>query len=459
MLAAGSILLAHLFLTFGLGLCLAAFLPTLVSTAPKAQRCNLLACSAVLMIGVLVNHLLVLLFGDLAVAIGSGGLLALLGYALWWTRGRSQLRNLFSWGGRSWGVFGVVAAVYLAAVLTTPIRDWDARSIWFFQSKLIFYNGAFDSGIDWRNPMFGLLHVYYPKLIPASAAQIAYTLGYWNEYLPKFSLFILFLPAFMAVLAQAQRLIEVPFLLVFFLLGLNPWLSNGYMDGYVAIYLAVALLALCDWVRDRSSGNWLTGWLALGILLNLKNEGLALVGLTAGTLVVLATIGVSRRTQKAPVKRPSRHHLWLVPCAAFVPFVVWAVLRHLWNLENDISFDRLLMKRVYERSLDPWTYVLLEWFMLKNGHAPQFVALFGIAAGVCWSAFRARWRAILFPFGVAAAYSIVCTVVYLGTYHDLEWHISTSYNRLELSLIAALVVSIFQLVRADPPGDEALGEG
>ena len=49
------------------------------------------------------------------------------------------------------------------------VTHWDARSIWFFQAKIIYFAGALTSDSPWTTLEFA--HSEYPKLLPTLAAR------------------------------------------------------------------------------------------------------------------------------------------------------------------------------------------------------------------------------------------------------------------------------------------------
>ena len=85
------------------------------------------------------------------------------------------------------GLLLLVLVPLIIAVLYTPLIYWDARSIWFYQGKLLFFNHGLYSGA--YPPPFSP-HPDYPKFIPVFSALTASLSGLWNEYLPKAALMV-----------------------------------------------------------------------------------------------------------------------------------------------------------------------------------------------------------------------------------------------------------------------------
>src|SRR5258706_16435582 len=64
-----------------------------------------------------------------------------------------------------------------------------------FHAKMIYTAGAFGQSTGWQNPVVAFSHPDYPNLVPTLAAQAAFVVGFWNEYIPKISLFFMLGPS------------------------------------------------------------------------------------------------------------------------------------------------------------------------------------------------------------------------------------------------------------------------
>src|SRR4029450_2537323 len=116
--------------------------------------------------GILINYCLVLSGQHFARVFAAGGLIA-----LWGARGVG--RDGGAW--REWTrenartIFSISCLVALAAVyslysvetLSDPIRQWDARSIWFFHARMIWIDGALHQQTGWNHPSVMFAHPAY----------------------------------------------------------------------------------------------------------------------------------------------------------------------------------------------------------------------------------------------------------------------------------------------------------
>src|SRR2546429_3772578 len=179
-----------------------------------------------------------------------------------------------------------ILAVYYLKVFSEPLEHWDARSIWFLHAKMIWIKGALTRSAGWSHPSLAFSHPDYPKLVPAIAAQLGYVKGYWNDFFPKGSLVVMLVPLTLWVFSFCQKRLSFILLVLMFFFSLDGWLSNGYMDGYLALYCGMALLLFGRYLSERRDTDLYSGMCALGIAANLKNEGL-LFGLCLSMALLL----------------------------------------------------------------------------------------------------------------------------------------------------------------------------
>ena len=125
-----------------------------------------------------------------------------------------------------------------------PLAAWDARSIWFFHAKAIY----FDKGISLeflKNPAYLWSHPDYPPAIPLLAAYHSYFLGEWSEVYAKSFLFFHWLCSLLALAGSCKRRgalpVTVAFTLIFLDLDLGKNCIQGYADAFLAILLVLAI--------------------------------------------------------------------------------------------------------------------------------------------------------------------------------------------------------------------------
>ena len=231
-------------------------------------------------------------------------------------------------------LIATVLLVHYLQIFAEPLYRWDARSIWFFHARMIWLAQGLGSG--WDHPSLAFSHPDYPKLVPSLAAQVAYLAGHWNEYAPKGGLFLMLVPA--VLLLFGCRTIRGSFVLMVVLLFVSQYagLSNGYMDGYLVLYAALALLLFGRLLSSHNRADFYAGTCALGIVAALKNEGTLFACCTIAALVMV--IG-PRQLARAAARSRTEPRLLLIPCLAILPVLLWTLRKAAWGVRNDMTGD------------------------------------------------------------------------------------------------------------------------
>ena len=344
-----------------------------------------------------------------------------------------------------------VAVVLIAAVLLVhylqifaePLYRWDARSIWFFHARMIWQAQGLGSG--WDHPSLAFSHPDYPKLVPFLAAQVASLAGHWNEYAPKGGLFLMLVPAVLLLFGFRTSRASFVLMVVLLLFSQYAWLSNGYMDGYVVLYAALALLLFGRLLSSHNRADFYAATCALGIVAALKNEGTLFAFCTIAALV---TVVGPRKLAHAAARSRAEPRLLLMPCLAILPVLLWTLRKAAWGVRNDMTGDAAgAIARVASR--------------LSDGALPQYVFnSMTVRASDVWVAGAALVPLIVFalvkrftiPRGalLAAAtaifYFVALYFAYLSTPHGLDFHLSTSAARTMAGVRIALFVAAYFLM-------------
>jgi hypothetical protein len=404
--------------------------------------------SGVLAIGILVNYVLVLGFESLRAALAVGCVLAVLGLLLGLRAFAKERRRQPFPLSRSW-LWSLplvyIVALYGVLILTRPLTHWDARSIWFFHAKIIYFQGALTEGSGWS----GLLeaHSDYPKLLQTLAAQVSWVCGHWNEFLPKAALLVLLIPAAAGYFAFFKRPISWVFLIsmAFFPTYTEIW--NGYADGYFALYAGLAILALGRWLDSRRPHDLLLGLAALGIVSCLKNEGSLFLACTATAFFAAGLLEWVKRGD-----RPSGSIDWVsltyLAVVTLAGSCIWLVKKKAWGLRGDLEISARYFAEAWGRLFDGESFGLIVKNLFQT-HELAY-ALIPLAMGIIAArVFRIRIPVSTWlPFAVATLYLFGIVFVYLGTPHDLGWHLTTSSGRTVLPIFVTLSVATFLVMDA-----------
>ena len=125
-------------------------------------------------------------------------------------------------------------------VLSTPTVDWDARSIWIFKAKQIFFD---QSIISVKKNYAEFSHTNYPNIAPAFSAGLVNLIGYWNEIYPKLGFTLMLIPPLIIISNFFKNnILLISLSLIVFTIG--KFLVNGEMDGVVSLYFVSSALII-----------------------------------------------------------------------------------------------------------------------------------------------------------------------------------------------------------------------
>lgn len=397
--------------------------------------------SLALVCGLVLNYAIVLAVQSLRYSLVLGGALSLVGLASFTlSMARAQsVQGLAKASLGSWLGLALVSLVYLIPIVFNPLVDWDARSIWFYHAKVIYYAGNFSA--DWGSLTFHP-HLDYPKLVPVMAAQIAHVIGFWNEIMPKTSLVFLFVPAMGFIFTFARRRVSFVFLLALFPFFFDKWLWNGYMDGYLAVYFSVAMLLLGRYVHSSDSVDLVSAVACLFIPLYLKNEG-SLVALSA----ILAIIVLFVTIKRAAVRKVDLKRLWAyaVPLIlGLLPFGIWAYYKQSWGLHSSLMVGLQPAYSSFLARISDGSYRLI--FHDVYTQLEPVLMLLGLLLVVSLALNKMQVKESLPAFIAAGIYLAGLIVIYFITPHDVGWHLDTSLKRTLLSVSGCLLVGSYFLL-------------
>lgn len=317
------------------------------------------------------------------------------------------------------------------SIFLSPLKDWDARSIWFFHAKIFhFENLKITSTLE--DPSVSFSHPHYPHFFPLMTAYVLSPWELWNAYVPKISLWLLLIPmglGFVALTQGLQRRLQIYFgLALFGLPGALLW--NGYMDGYLAGFFVLGTLALVQSFEDSSKAKaWLASFF-YAICILLKQEGLALVALSC----FAASFHYYKRQKIS-------HLLLLVP-------IVFALLLHLW-IKNKIHVTDYLLesaspqKYFLQRIFDISALGILGKYLMKS---LLNVFIFSLILRYWFVGKKYSWN--LFST-IAVMYTLLLCVIYLSSSFNLEWYLNTSAMRTLLVVQLLWVLSAVFYLRSE----------
>jgi hypothetical protein len=339
----------------------------------------------------------------------------------------------------------LILLFYGSAILVEPLRDWDARSIWFFHSKMIYVAGSIGESAGWQDPSIGFTHPDYPNLIPLIGAQVAYIMGFWNEYLPKISLFFMLIPATIWLATFVKRSFSFGFLIFMIPLSFGRWIWNGYMDGFLALYFVISILLLGRFLLFSSKVDLISSFGCLFVIMNIKNEGI--LAALVGFFLVLLLIIVNH--ENLSIKKIFENWTALLAgLIAIIPLGMWTFYKHQWNISNDLGIGtQQSFSRIFDRLIDG-SYLFILQEINQQIEVAMLIFMLIFLASLYWKIKISKdsIQALL----AAGLYGLGIFTIYLLTPNDLVWHLNTSISRTMLPVSGCLFVgSYFLLVKIE----------
>lgn len=408
---------------------------------------DLLRTLAILLtIGILINYGLVLIIKSLPTSLLFGSIISIIGLLV---SSFLSIRNhhlKFPQKITIIKLLGAIVVIFLffSPILAEPLTDWDARSIWFFHAKMIYSAENIGLSAGWTDPSVGFSHPDYPKLVPLMAAQITQIAGLWNEYLPKASILIMFIPMILLILSFGKKSPSF-----FFLLALIPFsfynsLWNGYMDGLLALYLSISMLMISKFLITSDYIDLFAGILSLSISLNIKNEGILGTIAVIISLMLFTLIFCKRTSIKQKLLFNWKWLLVWLP--TLIPFLLWTLSVNQWDLSNDLNIGSTqsfqnIGKRMFDGS---FSTILLRSYQEISGAV--LILIICLTAIIIWK--KDLNKVIYLPLISSLLIFLGLVTVYLSTPHDLTWHLNTSVDRTMLPVIGGILIASYYLLES-----------
>ncbi len=424
----------------GLGLFACLIVPNLLEDLPKTSHDCARLLAILFLSGISLNYLIVLFFQGLATSLEIGSLLSLSGFIYLIYRRRRQSFIVFRLGWTGWLYVCYFFLLYAMPILFTPIKEWDARSNWFFHGKIIFYKkGIYLANIA-KETYCHFSHLDYPKLLPVLAAQFANLAGYWNEFFPKASLMVLLIPILLGTFAFANRAQLSTLYLVFCLFTLGDLLWRGDMDGYLALYGALTLLFWGRWLASHHPFDFLAGILFLLVTTSMKNEGALLV---ISASCSLALISLFSRYNLIHMRHFCQT-LYFLPLTALplCNLLLWNWRKNSWGFENELALGIGSFTKILGRIVGGEVIVIGQ-YLLMNAQVCRALVIF--LCGMLFAKFLRIHAGASARFALLSSfiYFTGIFIVYLATPADLTWHLNTSATRTMQTVILGLFVATY----------------
>jgi len=336
----------------------------------------------------------------------------------------------------------ILSTPLLGGILFEPISSWDARSIWFFQGKIMYYSNQLSSSIDYSKGLsIGYdAHMDYPKLIAFLSAVNAHLAGIWNEYIPKHSLLLLYCAALSGLtsLRHTPLPARILFLAAWTFAAINKG-AGQTVDVWLSFFTAMAFFYYYELINDLTSDNFVCLALTILILPMIKNEGKAIASLLFFSIALDApvrtlTINTLRHNSKALI-------LLAIP---LIPIIEWEIWKSILHVKVDLdftssnSFSRLISRLTkhdiltYFQQVATFRNILITVFAMLSYYLLQFTN------GDIKKQHQTKTTS-RFLLTFCVLYTTILTWIYFTTYHNFSWHLETSAYRVFSPILMLLI--------------------
>ena len=350
----------------------------------------------------------------------------------------------------------IVLIVLILSIISlgSPVSDWDARSIWLFNSKRIFFNQSLNEYTNYIGSEFS--HLDYPILVQTLSASLAKLIGNWNEIFPKYSSIIIALPAFIIISDFLKNKMDklIFFILIFFIY--EKVLINGDMDALLGLYTISSLILLINFskINKFNFTNYLTLFLYLMTLTMIKVEGLAIFF----CLVISYLIVFYNHRKK------SNNYLILIFGISLIPIITWKIFIY----DKDIISSSYLMISDGERFIEnlknfKFILVLIKYILLNKQMFISLILLlfalskyFSINKNTLLLMINKNLfkKEIIFIFFTILSYGSILFIVFImsegspNNYSEIQYFMAkSSSDRLFLPVHSLLVICSIYLNR------------
>ena len=328
----------------------------------------------------------------------------------------------------------ITIILLLLICLGSPTISWDARSIYLFSAKRLFYESNLYISLD---NYFAVGMNAFPKLPATLSATFAQLIGAWNEVFPKSTNVIIIFPPILFLISSFKNKLFALVWLFLMLLFSGKLLVNGLMDGIIALYFVASVLIVYKIASEKYEKEnkifYLILFLFFSTLSLSKNEGIVIV------LVILLSSFLIDRIYKKKIN----HKLWLTTVVSLVPILFWKYLIIRNNIITEfIQYDPV--SRIVTRITNVEDVLNIILYIIKNEKLIFSLIIFIFFA---YKRFEINKKLIFFVLIIFLLYFSILIGSFLLTPKDLLWQLAASSTRVYIPLV--LLLSYFSIFLAE----------
>jgi hypothetical protein len=325
-----------------------------------------------------------------------------------------------------------VIFIFLFLILCIPLTSFDGRTIWFFHSKVMFFNKSIFS-VDWFSSALSFSQIHYPKINAILSSTFSNYMGIWNYHLSKISIWLLLIP--IVTFYYNQLNIKKFFILIVTIIFFfQSDLINGYMDSFIALY-TVTLIYIASNITNKNDNfeKFLSFTLFSSILIHIKDEGFVTASLM---LTILFFILLVSKKNKNNLTKKNFYLLIII----FISYYIYFYNKY-YVFSNITFFGENDFRKININLMN--LNIILDFLMIKSRFLIYAIIL-GLYIFFAKNSINKNYIIILTLFNII--FFLILIFIYLISPLEIKWHLSSSADRvlytLKFSILSFLVISL-----------------
>jgi hypothetical protein len=343
--------------------------------------------------------------------------------------------------------FAVYAVIGSFMARVRPLVEWDSWSIWGRKGEMLFHSGSLPTEF-FTSPAYMFMHADYPILVPVFESIHFRAMGTTDTQAIHWQFWILLVAFVWAIIYLGLRrgtLHEwLPLAIVVSIVpAVSSQLLTAYADIPMALFLALGVLLLGEWLATGDGRLLALSSLFLAASANTKNEGM--MAAVVALVVAGAVIVIGHRSSRL---RP----LGLGVAAFVVGIVPWRV----WIAAHGIHGDIPVLKGLNpsylgDRADRIWPSVKSLYMQVIDQAGWLYVIPIGAAlALVCLFVGQRRSIAAYYLATGLIAFGALVWVYWISPTEPLSYYLATSAYRVVAVLAAIAFAALLQLASPAP---------
>ena len=331
--------------------------------------------------------------------------------------------------------------------LGSPTIDWDARSIWLFNAKRLFYSADLKKYLqaytNFNNPD-------YPIFSNSISSSIAVLINGWNEIFPKFSSVLIATPSIIIIASKIKNKIFNLFLMTILIFILEKKIINGEQDAILALYyLSTGIIIheffLVEKIQHLQLNKKIFFILNLTILSLLKYEAIAII---ASLYIATLIIKIRNKIKLKKIIKVSILFFFGISNVFLWKWIVYKSKINYWHNQllsldslynNILNFKKILI--IFESIFTTKTFVIS---LILLSYALGTFLNFDTTKSKNNKIIKINLMLLFFYSNVF--YLLFLFIVYISSNIDLQLFLNTSVDRYTLPIsLSSAFISIYIL--------------